>query len=101
MSTTSDASNFLETGGVRYGHVLDPRLLRPAQASLSATVVSKDGTLADALSKAAFVLGPRDGLELLESIPGTAGVIAYRTPDGKVAVMVSPSLAHAFHPVAP
>ena len=101
LSTTSDASNFLETGGVRYGHVLDPRLLRPAQASLSATVVSKDGTLADALSKAAFVLGPRDGLELLESIPGAAGVIAYRSSDGKVAVAVSPSLGHAFHPVAP
>jgi thiamine biosynthesis lipoprotein len=101
LSTTSDASNFLVAGGVRYGHVLDPRLLRPSDAALSATVVSKDGTLADALSKAAFVLGPKDGLELLESIPGAAGVIAYRGPNGKVSVAVSPSLAHAFHPVAP
>jgi len=101
LSTTSDASNFLEAGGVRYGHVLDPRLLRPAQASVSATVVSKDGTLADALSKAAFVLGPKEGLEFLETMPGTAGIVAYHGPDGQVAVAVSPSLAQAFHPVAP
>lgn len=101
LSTTSDASNFLEAGGIRYGHVLDPRLLRPSNAAVSATVVSKDGTLADALSKAAFVLGPKEGLELLDSVPGAAGVIAFRRPDGKMAVAVSPSLAQAFHPVAP
>ena len=98
VSTTADSSNFLIVGGRRYGHVLDPRTLHPADRSLSVTVVARDATLADALSKAAFVLGPRDGLALLESIPGVAGLIAFRQADGTVGVAVSAALRTAFHP---
>jgi FAD:protein FMN transferase len=97
LSTSSDASNFLTADGQRYGHLLDPRSLQPSTASLSVTIVSPDGTLSDALSKAVFVLGPRDGLALLESFPNTAGIVAYRQPDGQTGVAVSPALAHAFH----
>ena len=97
LSTSSDASNFLTVNGQTYGHLLDPRLLRPSTASLSVTIVSPDGTLADALSKAVFVLGPRDGLALLESFPKTAGIVVSRQADGQTAIAVSPSLAHAFH----
>jgi FAD:protein FMN transferase len=97
LSTSSDASNYLTANGQTYGHLLDPRSLRPSTASLSVTVISPDGTLSDALSKAVFVLGPRDGLTLLESFPETAGIVAYRQPDGHIAVAVSPSIADAFH----
>jgi thiamine biosynthesis lipoprotein len=100
LSTSSDASNFLTAEGQKYGHLLDPRTLRPSSASLSVTIVSPDGTQSDALSKAVFILGPRDGLALLESFPHTAGVVAYRRADGTIAVAVSPSLAHAFHRAA-
>ena len=46
--------------------LLDPRTLKPTEAALSVTIVSRDGTLADTLSKAVFVLGPADGLALLD-----------------------------------
>ena len=97
LSTSSDASNFLTAGGKTYGHLLDPRSLQPSDASLSVTIVSPDGTLSDALSKAVFVLGPRAGLELLASFPHTAGIVAYQLADGRLAVAVSPELAAAFH----
>ena len=48
--------------------------------SLSVTILSRDGTLADAMSKAAFVLGPKAGLALVDSFPGMSAVIVYRAP---------------------
>ena len=64
VSTSAAYSNFLTMNGRAYGHILDPHTLSPSNASLSVTVLSKDGTLADAVSTAAFVLGPKDGLEI-------------------------------------
>jgi thiamine biosynthesis lipoprotein len=98
VSTSSDASNFLVDGGRRYGHLLDPRSLQPSDASLSVTILSQDGTLSDALSKAVFVLGPERGLALAESFPGTSALIAYRA-DGRVRIAMSPGLRRTFQPV--
>lgn len=89
VSTSADYANVLVAAGRTYGHLLDPRTLQPSTASLSATIVSQDGTLADAMSKAAFILGPRRGLALIDATAGTAGVILYRTPEGGVGVAVS------------
>ncbi len=47
-------------------HIIDPRCGRPATGAASVTVVAPQATLADALSTAAFVLGPVEGLALLE-----------------------------------
>ena len=93
VSTSGDYANFLVAGGRTYGHLLDPRTLQPSDASLSATIVSEDGTLADAMSKAAFVLGPQQGMALIDATPGMAGAIAYRKPDGSVGVAVSQRVA--------
>ena len=89
VSTSADDSNFLVAAGHKYGHLLDPRTLQPSMASLSATIISEDGTLADAMSKAAFVLGAQQGIALIDATPGMAGVIAYRKPDGTVGVALS------------
>jgi thiamine biosynthesis lipoprotein len=47
-------------------HILDPRTHAPAAAVASATVVGPTAMLADAIATAAFVLGPIDGLRLIE-----------------------------------
>jgi thiamine biosynthesis lipoprotein len=98
VSTSANDSNFLVVDGRRYGHLLDPHTLKPSTASESVTIVSRDGTLADAMSKAAFVLGPRDGLALIDSRPELAGIIAYKRDDGSIGVRVSRRLAGRFHP---
>jgi thiamine biosynthesis lipoprotein len=98
VSTSADYYNFLVAGDRQYGHILDPRTLQPATSSLSVTIVSRDGTLADAMSKAAFVLGPRAGLALVDSFPGMAAVIVYRKPDGATGVMMSETLASVYRP---
>lgn len=59
-------------------HILDPRTGSPATAAASVTVVAPSAMLADALATAAFVLGPVDGIRLLER-HGVEGMIV--TPD--------------------
>jgi thiamine biosynthesis lipoprotein ApbE len=97
VSTSAAYSNFLTLDGRAYGHILDPHALSPSTASLSVTVLSKDGTLADAVSTAAFVLGPTAGLALIDSFDGMSGLIAYRAGDGQVRLAMSPKLKSAFH----
>ena len=47
-------------------HIMDPRTGASAAAAASVTVVAPSAMVADALATAAFVLGPVDGLQLLE-----------------------------------
>jgi FAD:protein FMN transferase len=67
-------------------HILDPRVGVSPTAVASATVVAPTAMLADALATAAFVLGPVDGIRLLER-HGVAGLIVtpalerFTTPD--------------------
>jgi len=58
----------------RGAHILDPRAGAPANSAVSVTVIAPNAMLADALSTAAFVLGPTDGVALLERM-GVDGVI--------------------------
>ena len=56
--TSGGYQRFFERDGELYHHILDPKTCAPAASGLiSATIVTPDGTLADALSTATFVLG--------------------------------------------
>ena len=57
-----------ERVGVASGehHLMDPRSDATADLSASATVIAPSAMVADALATAAFVLGPIDGIALLE-----------------------------------
>ena len=59
-------------------HILDPRTREPATAVASATVLAPTAMMADALATAAFVLGPTEGLQLLNRL-GVVGLIVTPT----------------------
>jgi FAD:protein FMN transferase len=62
--------------GRGYNHIVDPRTGRPVENSVvSATVIHPSGGAADALATACVVLGPQDGVALLERLRGTEGLI--------------------------
>lgn len=64
--TSGDYERFAEVDGVRYHHILDPRTGRPSTGAMSATVVGPDAAVCDALATALCVMGPEQGLPLIE-----------------------------------
>jgi thiamine biosynthesis lipoprotein len=68
LSTSGDSERSRRVGGRTIGHLLDPRTGSPAPDFGSVCVVADSGFVADVLSTAFFVLGPRDGLALSERL---------------------------------
>jgi len=54
----------------KVSHIVDPRTGYPSQNLISATVIAPTGIDSDALSTSVFVLGEKEGLELIEKIEG-------------------------------
>lgn len=62
--TSGGYERYFEEDGKRYIHILDPRTGKPVENDLvSVTIVSRDGTLADALSTSLFIMGKDDAIE--------------------------------------
>jgi len=81
-ATRSDSEHFVVKNGKRFHDVLDPRTGEPAQGVVQATVIAADPALADALSTAVFVLGPKAGLALLAREKNVEGFVVDKA--GKV-----------------
>ncbi len=75
VATSGDYERFFVHEGVRYHHLLDVRTGLPARGCMSVTVIAESAMAADALSTAAFVLGPEAGLALIEAEPGAEAMI--------------------------
>lgn len=73
--TSGDYERSFDRAGVVYHHILDPKTGKPACGLASVTILAATAAEADALSTAVFVLGPEDGLALIEAIPGVEGVL--------------------------
>ena len=76
IASSGDYLRCFVVDGTRYGHIIDPRDGRPvSNGCTQTTVVADNCLLAGVLSTTAFVLGPRLGLEFIESFPGAEGLI--------------------------
>ena len=77
VASSGDYQRSRMSGGRRIGHIIDPRTGYPVDNGCRAvSVIAPSCTLAGILSTTAFVLGPGDGLPLIQSQPGAAGVIS-------------------------
>lgn len=75
VATSGDYERFFIKDGTRYHHIMNPKTGFPASKVQAVTIVAKDGTMADAISTAVFVMGLEDGMKLIEKLPGLAGLI--------------------------
>jgi thiamine biosynthesis lipoprotein len=66
--TSGDYERFVQFDGVRYAHIIDPPTGYPIRHTKSVTIVSPDAELSDALATAVFVMGPTQGLQLVNKL---------------------------------
>ncbi|MES9904837.1 MAG: FAD:protein FMN transferase [Sedimenticola sp.] len=64
LLTSGNYERYREYQQVRYAHIIDPRSGYPVEHIASATVVARDGGLADAAATALSVAGPSQWLEV-------------------------------------
>jgi thiamine biosynthesis lipoprotein len=75
LSVSGSLGQWSEIAGRRYGHVLDPRTGEPLTDRREAIVVTRDASVAEALSKAVLVLGPDEGIALVEEWPDAEALL--------------------------
>ncbi len=66
ISTSGDTVQFVVIDGTRYSHVLDPRTGIPLTNRIAVTVIAPEGILSDGLATMLSVLGPEEGMPLVE-----------------------------------
>ncbi len=82
VSTAGDTYQFVEIGGKRYSHLVDPKTGLGIIHRISVTVIAQTGLASDGLDSAAAILGPEKGLKLLEATPEVGGRIVELTTHG-------------------
>jgi len=75
FSTSGDYERFFEEGGVRYHHIINPKTGKSATGVMSVTVIAKDATTTEGLTKAVFIKGPADGIRLVESLENVDAIV--------------------------
>jgi thiamine biosynthesis lipoprotein len=75
FSTAGDYERGFVMNGRRYHHIIDPKTGYPATASRGVTIFAPNAFLADALDDSVFILGPKRGMELVDSYPDCATMI--------------------------
>ncbi|MGC4013086.1 MAG: FAD:protein FMN transferase [Luteolibacter sp.] len=67
VSTSGDLQQFVEIGGVRYSHIIDPATGLGMTLHLAVTIVAKDTTTSDSFDNAACLAGPAQAEALAKS----------------------------------
>jgi len=75
LGTSAAGEQHFEVDGRRFGHVLDPRTGWPAEGVRSASVVTSEAAVADALSTAFLVGGPSLASPFCAARPGTMALL--------------------------
>lgn len=92
--TSGGYERYFEKDGTTYHHIIDPATGYPADAGLkSVSIISDDGTLADALSTSIYIMGLEKGVEYWRNSTEDFEMILYTT-DGTL--YASSGVASAF-----
>jgi FAD:protein FMN transferase len=79
VGTSGPSAQFVDIGGVRYSHVIDPRSGRALTRATQATVIHTTGAMSDALSTMVTVLGETAGSAIARAL-GASAVFVHDAP---------------------
>jgi thiamine biosynthesis lipoprotein len=74
VSTSGDTEQYVEIGGKRYSHIVDPKTGLGLTTRMAVTVINTDGKTSDGLATGLCVLGPTRGLEMIEKLESAAAL---------------------------
>ncbi len=75
ISTSGDYERFVIKEKKRYHHIIDPRTGKPSTGVISATLIGDRGALIDPLTKAPFILGAAEGLNIVKKVGADAIIV--------------------------
>jgi thiamine biosynthesis lipoprotein len=75
FSTSGDYERYFDEGGRRHHHILDPKTGDSPRELRSVTIIASNATRTDGLSTAVFVLGPKAGMELINSLTDADAIL--------------------------
>ena len=93
VHTSGNYERYSEHEGIRYGHIIDPRMGYPGHEIVSATVIHDDGAVADAAATALVLAGVADW----ERIAAQMGVKLAMLVDERGTVHMPPAMAERVH----
>lgn len=70
VSTAGDLEQFVEIGGVRYSHIVDPKTGMGLVGRMSCTVVASRGTDSDGADTAICLMGHEKGIAMIDQLTG-------------------------------
>lgn len=73
--TSGNYERYVEIEGERYCHIINPKTGWPVKGTKSVTIICADGEIADALATTVFVLGPEEGVKLIDHLKGVECII--------------------------
>jgi thiamine biosynthesis lipoprotein len=77
VSTSGDTEQFVDIGGKRYSHIIDPRTGQALTDRIAVTIIARDGLTSDGLSTAVSVLGEERGQALVGAYRGAKAYIRH------------------------
>ncbi|MEZ4775687.1 MAG: FAD:protein FMN transferase [Bacteroidia bacterium] len=77
VATSGDTYRYVESGGKRYSHIIDPRTGYGISNRRLVTVIAPNGTDADALASAVSILGPEAGLKIARKLYKKQAITIY------------------------
>ena len=75
VATSGNYEKYATINGKRYSHTIDPKTGYPVSGIKSATIISPNAEIADALATPVMVMGVDTGLHLINQLPGISCII--------------------------
>ncbi|RYY47715.1 MAG: FAD:protein FMN transferase [Chitinophagaceae bacterium] len=75
IATSGNYEKFVCIKGKKYSHTINPITGMPATGIKSVTVIAPNAELADAMATPVTIMGTKAGINLLDQLPGFAGII--------------------------
>ena len=82
VSTSGGTEQFVEIGGIRYSHIIDPATGLGMTNQIQTTIIGPNATITDGLDTPTALLGVKRSLALIDAQPKLAGLFVTNGPDG-------------------